>query len=438
MMETVCDIVIIGGGPAGLMAAAAAGRLLPAGSRIQILEKEARIGRKLLATGNGRCNLTNISADPDCYLGNEPRFARGPLHRFSVAAVMSFFRELGLETRTDSEGRVYPWCNQAAAVLDVLRLELHRLNIEISVDQRVETIERHEPLYIGAKPISGAPAYEIRTSSGKKYLTEVVILATGGLAAPKLGSDGSGYKLAEKLGHELIEPKPSLVPICLETPLSKKCSGIRFEAVGGIRQQDTLLQTTRGEFLWTDYGISGIAAMELSRSISCSETEQGMKLELDLLPDMTETELRLWIDQRIKSHPDLICDSLLTGLLHRRLGEEIVKLGISNRVLPTLAVSRLKSEHIDELVNCIKCCQIDITGIRDWDQAQVTAGGLDVKQFKPDSMESRVNPGLFAVGEIVDIDAPCGGYNLQWAWSSGWLAGFKAAGNLLRQSEGSL
>ncbi len=437
-METVCDIVIIGGGSAGLIAAAAAGRLLPAGHRIQILEKESRIGRKLLATGNGRCNLTNVSADPDCYLGSEPRYARGPLHRFSVAAVMSFFTELGLETRTDSEGRVYPWCNQAAAVLDVLRLELHRLNIEISVDQKVERIERREPLYIGARPINGAPTYEIITSKGKRYLTNVVILATGGLAAPKLGADGSGYELAGALGHELIDPRPALVPICLDTALSKKCSGIRFEAVGGIRQNETLLQTARGEFLWTDYGISGIAAMELSRSVSCSEDTGSMKLELDLLPDMSEAELRSWIDERIKLHPDLICDSLLTGLLHRRLGEEIIKLGISNKILPTLAVSRLKTEHIDELVNIIKCCQFDISGVRDWDQAQITAGGLDVKQFRPDSMESRINPGLFAVGELVDIDAPCGGFNLQWAWSSGWLAGFKAAGLLLRQGEGNI
>lgn len=437
-METVCDLVIIGGGPAGLMAAAAAGRLLPAGSRIQILEKEARIGRKLLATGNGRCNLTNIAADPDSYLGSEPRFARGPLHRFSVAAVMSFFAEIGLKTRTDSEGRVYPWCNQATAVLDVLRLELHRLNVEIAVDQQVRIIRRREPLYIGAKPLNGAPAYEIVTSSGKTYLSETLILATGGRAAPKLGADGSGYILAGELGHDLIEPQPSLVPLCLDFALSRKCSGIRFEAVGSIRQEDTLLQTVRGEFLWTDYGISGIAAMDLSRSVSCSESGGQIVLELDLLPDMSEIELRTWLDERIKLHPDLVCDSLLTGLLHRRMGEEIIKTGISNKVLPTLAVSRLQPEHIDELVKCIKNCQAEVTGVRDWDQAQITAGGLDVRQFKPDSMESRICPGLFAVGELVDIDAPCGGYNLQWAWSSGWLAGFKAAGALLRQRDTNL
>lgn len=434
-METVFDLIIIGGGASGMIAAAAAGRLLPDGSKIMILEKESRVGRKLLATGNGRCNLTNLSADPDCYNGSEPRFARGPLHRFSVAAVLSFFTELGLKTRTDSEGRVYPWCNQAASVLDVLRLELHRLNIEVVVDQKAIGLDRREPLYLGAKPLSGAPSYEIKTASGKNYYTETVILATGGRAAPKLGADGSGYHLAGDLGHELIDPLPSLVPICLDFPLSKKCSGIRFEAVGGIRQEQTLLQTSRGEFLWTDYGISGIAAMELSRAVSCASDSSQIKLELDLLPDMTEAELRLWLEERIRLHPELITDSLLTGLLHRRMGEEIVKNGLSNKVLPTLAVSRLKPEHIEEIVISVKNCQAKITGVRDWDQAQITAGGLDVRQFRPDSMESKICPGLYAVGELLDIDAPCGGYNLQWAWSSGWLAGFKAAGDLLRQRE---
>lgn len=429
-MHVTYDIIIAGAGAAGMMAAISAGRLLESG-KIVILEKEKRPGRKLLATGNGRCNLTNINADPDDYFGDEPRFARGPLHRFSTAAVLSFFSELGLKTRVDDQGRVYPWCNQSAAVLDVLRLELHRLGIEIITEQGVTSVDQVGSLFIGDKPLNREPEFEVKTANGKIYRARKVIMATGGLAAPALGADSSGLEIAEKLGHDLRKTMPALVPLELDSHISKKLSGIRFEAVASILQNESEVMRARGEFLWTDYGVSGIAAMEVSRAVSAYDGSSTILF--DLLPDMSNEEIVSWIKTRIAQHPDLIVDSLLTGLFHRRMGEELIKHSISNSVIPTLEAVRLKTEHIVKIADCLKSLKIKVIGTRSWDQAQITVGGLDVRNFRPDSMQSRICEGLFAAGEVLDIDGPCGGFNLQWAWSSGWLAGFKAAGDLLKQ-----
>lgn len=434
MTDTVYSVLIVGGGASGLMAGIAAARLLPETHKVVILEKEKKIGRKLLATGNGRCNLSNMSCDADSFNGMEPRFARGALHRFSVAATLSLFEELGLLTRKDESGRVYPSCNQSSAVLDVLQLELHRLNCEIVTEQEVCLIQREEPLYFGSRPFGDSASFKVETSRGRTYRTSKIILATGGMAGPALGSNGSGYVLAGEFGHQLTDPLPAIVPLCLDHPIAKKCSGIRFDGRADLLADDRTIASSSGEFLWTDYGISGIAAMDLARDVNMAlkGDVKNLQISIDFLPSLSLQQLLVWLRQRREMYSDLSCDSMLTGIFHRRIGEELVRAGIKNSVLATLSASRLSEEHLESLAAVIKSFRMNVRYTRDWQQAQVTAGGLDVKGFFPDRMESKLCAGLYVSGELIDIDGPCGGYNLQWAWSSGWLAGFKAAGELLK------
>jgi predicted Rossmann fold flavoprotein len=434
MSETIYSVLIAGGGASGLIAGIAAARMLPDHHKVIILEKESKIGKKLLATGNGRCNLSNSFCDADSFHGSEPRFARGALHRFSVAATLSLFEELGLMIRKDDSGRIYPYCNQSSAVLDVLRLELHRLNCIIETDRNVCRINREEPLYFGSRPYDASACFAVETDQGRTYRANKVILATGGLAAPALGSNGSGYELAGEFGHQLISPFPAIVPICLDHPIAKKCSGIRFEARAELIVDENRIAASSGEFLWTDYGISGIAAMELARdvNIAIADGDRKLSLEIDFLPAVSRQELLQWLRQRRENNSDLSSDSILTGIFQRRIGEELVRAGINNSVLTTLSVARLNDQHLEGLADIIKALRLKVISTRDWQQAQVTAGGLDVREFYPDRMESKLCSGLYAAGEIMDIDGPCGGFNLQWAWSSGWLAGFKAAGEQLK------
>ena len=434
------DLVIVGGGAAGLVAAIEAARTLRyVGSgqskrtafRIMVLEKNEKIGRKLLATGNGRCNLTNRTASPDSYHGNDPRFSRGALFRYDVQATLDFFLSLGLPCREEGEGRIYPSCQQAAAVLDLLRQELDRLQIDIHTNAQVSGLEPVQPLYLGDVPLSALPQWRITTTDGFAVQAPQVILATGGQASPNLGSDGSGYKLAAHAGHQLVKPRPALVQIETAGRKTAALSGIRVEAGLILRQNQAQVASELGEVLFTDYGLSGIPILQLSRKIGelLADGKGKLQIELDLLPEFTASEIADLIDQRRKLNPELPVTELLTGLVHKKIGQQIVRETLSlSQAAPVRSLDR---SHVTALSRTIKQYDLLVTGTRDFSQAQVTAGGLDCSEFYPDRLESRLAPGLFAVGELLDIDGDCGGFNLQWAWSSGRLAGYQAARQIL-------
>ncbi len=446
------DLVIVGGGAAGLAAAIEAARTLRDDSsrqprktayRILVLEKNDKVGRKLLATGNGRCNLTNKTASPDSYHGRDPRFSRGALFRYGVSATLDFFLSLGLPCREEGEGRIYPACQQAAAVLDLLRQEADRLQVEFMTAANVNGLEQIPPLYLGEVSMSGPAQWRLTTAEGYEVQAPRIILATGGQASPNLGSDGSGYKLAAHAGHQLVKPRPALVQIETAGRKTASLSGIRVEAGLSLYQNQARVASELGEVLFTDYGLSGIPILQLSRLIGellAQGSAQGsaqskaldkgkLEIRLDLLPELTAAEISDLIENRRKLNPELPVGELLTGLVHKKIGQQIVRETLPlNQATP---VRSLGHSHVTDLSRVIKQYDLLVTGTRDFSQAQVTAGGLDCSEFHAERLESKLAPGLFAAGELLDIDGDCGGFNLQWAWSSGRLAGYQAARQII-------
>jgi len=369
------DLIIIGAGASGLAAAITAAQ---ADSRVLLLERMPRAGKKILATGNGRCNVSNRHAAAHDYHNRD--FAAPALQAFGAAECEAFFHTLGLALWEDAEGRFYPRSNTAASVLDALRFGAQRAGVEILCDEAVAQLAQ--------------------TNSGflvnNKWRARRVIIAAGGCAAPAQGSDGSGFALLQELGHAIVPPKPALVQLKCISPLLPALKGVRVRAAATLVHNGEILRHTEGEILFTDDGLSGIAAMELSRDVRL-----GCIVKLDLLPEYSHEQL-----QHLLAKWQTIAERPLAGLLPKRVAEAV-----------------LKSEQ------SAKKFAFPVVGTRDFSHAQVTAGGANVEEFNPHTLQSYKVPGLFACGEVLDVHGGCGGFNLHWAWASGVLAGLHATAN---------
>ena len=386
-------ILIIGGGASGMMAALTASQ--NSQNEVLLVERQSRMGRKLLATGNGRCNLTNVHMDLSHFYGEQKNFCAYALEQFGTEETLDYFRSLGLLTVTEPSGRVYPYSDSANSVLDVLRLPLEqRQNVEILPGREILSLKKKKDLFYAK-------------TAEEELTADRVIVCAGGLAGAKLGGTEMGYKLLASFGHSRTKLYPSLVQIKTDTNLVRSLKGVRCEArvkYGRI--------VKRGELQFTDYGVSGPVIFELSRGAV------GGELEIDLLPDLSEGEIMAFLQNRISSMPALKAEDLLTGLLHNRLGRTILRgCGISLEQ-PCGSIYAL-----DRVVSMCKALTLTVLGTMGMEQAQVTAGGIRTEEFDPETLESRLCAGLYAAGEVLDIDGDCGGYNLQWAWSSGHLAG---------------
>ncbi len=397
-------IGIIGGGASGMAAALAASE--NANARIILLERQARVGKKLLATGNGRCNLTNIHTSLERYHGQQVDFANFALSAFPWDETVQWFHSLGLYTVTEVSGKVYPYSDQANSVVDILRLNLNRPNITLRTGFEVERIRRDQDGFV-------------LSSREESIFCNRVIVACGGLAGTKLGGSMSGYKLLMKLGHKATKLRPALVQLKSGSGILSGLKGVRAECTAEIYHGDTLFAKSRGEIQFTEFGLSGPVIFEISRDV-CSQPGKW-NCRLDLLPDHSQTELKTQLQRRKMTN--LPTDELLTGILHNRLGRVLTQLaGISMN-----GVCRdLTDEKLEAVCALVKGLEVPLTEPMGMDSAQVTAGGLLTEQFDPQTMESRLLPGLYVCGELLDIDGDCGGYNLQWAWSSGHLAGVSA------------
>ena len=393
-------VLIIGGGASGMMAALTAAE--DSNNKVTLLERQNRVGRKLLATGNGRCNLSNIHADISHYHGHDPAFVRKAFAAFSVEDTLSYFRTLGLLTVTEPSGKVYPFSDQANSVVDVLRFALEQRGVDVRCGCEV--------LSIGKK----ARGYQAKTAD-ESFFGDKLILACGGSAGSKLGGTDWGYKLLASVGHSVTHLRPSLVQIKTDTAITKSLKGVRADAGITLKQNGQVVAVNQGEVQFTDFGISGPAIFEISR-----QAEADGLLLLDLMQLLTDEELLSDLIQRRSNSPDLPGEELLTGLLHNRLGKVILK--VSGIHLPELTKEYTDGE-LTRIARTVKFFPMTVTGVMGLEQAQVTAGGVPTSEFRPDTLESRMNPGLFVTGEVLDIDGDCGGYNLQWAWSSGRLAG---------------
>ena len=395
-------IGIIGGGASGMMAAIAAAENKNAD--VHIFERQARVGKKLSATGNGRCNLTNRSPAP--YMGEAPDFGNFALTSFGVAETLRYFARLGLYTVTEESGRVYPYSDQANSVVDVLRLGLEKENITVHLGCEIEKAEKTQD------------GFRLFTTEGD-YFCNKLIIACGGIAGSKLGGTMSGYRLLSAFGHKSTRLRPSLVQLTSDSAFLPSLKGVRANGEVKILRDGALFAQSLGEIQFTEKGLSGPVIFEVSRD-AC-EGRGKWVAEIDLLPDVTEETLTNML--RVRKNTHLSSEELFTGILHNRLGRVVTKeAGIGN-----CPISYLSEQELTEAAQMCKHFSFRLTGTLGMEAAQVTAGGVLTKDFDPQTMESRLMPGLYACGEVLDIDGKCGGYNLQWAWSSGHLAG-KSAG----------
>lgn len=404
------DVIIIGAGASGLMAAITAAR---GGSSVLMLERKEKAGKKILATGNGKCNYTNRVQKPECYRSNDSAFVMKVLSCFDVQKTLLFFEELGIYPK-ERDGYYYPNSEQAASVQQVLLLECERLGVTIRCNEQAKEIL--QPEYTVITEDSDQKQY--------RYQGHKLILAAGGCASPQMGSDGSGYQLAKALGHTILKPLPALVQLKSPNKCCKTASGVRTIAKVTAMADGKQLSEEVGEIIFTDYGISGIPVLQISRFIAKALADsKNTMLKLDFLKDITEEELMVLLKKRISHNPALSFEEMMIGLLNHKLNYFLIKEAGSD---PTMQVGRVTEKELKALIRQMKGFQLPINATNSFDQAQVCAGGVSTKQINPDRMESLLHKGLYFAGELIDVDGTCGGYNLQWAWSSGYVAG-KAA-----------
>ena len=418
---------MVGAGASGLMAARRAGSALKRAGRGGVLLAEGgpKAGKKLLATGNGRCNLTNLRIAPERYHGDVEE-AAALLAAYPAGKVLSEFEKLGLLCRTDSEGRAYPNSLQAAAVLRALRVSC--------AEAGVETV-------CGFETVSITPersGFLLRAADGRELWTKACILACGGMASPKHSCGEKGYRLAESLGHSVTELSPSLAPLKSPRKMLRALKGMRCKAGAALYRDGRKLYAESGEVLFGDGTLSGICVFNLSARLRQAGRRGNLEVRLDLLEEFPLPELLAYLKRLQKEHPGWPAGELFSGVLNLRVGEELVKsLGIG-REKP---LSALAPTELEQAAEAAKDLRFPVTGPGPWESAQVTAGGVPLREVDPRTMESKKVPGLFLTGELLDVDGDCGGYNLHWAWATGMAAGdaavrFLGAGGSARKQRG--
>lgn len=398
------EIGIIGGGPSGMMAAITASE--SGTNHVTLFERHNRLGRKLAVTGNGRCNLSNSNLSIKNYHGNTASFPQNALNAFTAKDTIEFFNGLGLLTVTESNGKIYPYTDQANSVVDVLRFALSRKNVEIKTATDVQAVRRSNR------------GFSLQTTGGV-YECDKLIVAAGGLAGTAYGGSLSGYNILRSFGHHCTKLTPALVQLVVHESFVKGLKGIRANASVKLSSGDAVIDRASGEVQFTEYGLSGPAVFEVSRE-AAKYVKSGCCICLDLLPDYPEEKLISALCIRVSQYPDLLCGDLLTGFLQNRLGRVLLHInGISEN-------TKISSLGWNELTNIAKSVHHLVFSVKDtmgMESAQVTAGGICTDEFSSTTLESKIIPGLYAAGEVLDVDGDCGGYNLQWAWASGKLAG---------------
>ena len=398
------DVAVIGGGAAGLAAAIAAVRR---GRSVCIVDRMPRLGKKILVTGGGRCNLGNERLDPAAFSGTNPELTASVFARFGTDKIIGFFEDLGLRIYSDA-GRLYPATNQASSVLKILELEIGRQGIEVLTECEPVAVKR------------GKTSFDLPCTGGRTIEARMVILAGGGRSYPALGANGSAYALARALGHRLIEPVPSCVPLLVKDRMCHFLQGQKVRARAEAWVDDQPAARADGDALFTAYGISGTAVLDVSTEISVAlnrEKKSRAEIRLDLLPDMHLALLKKELAQRLSrrwAEADLV-----SGLLPEKFGRTV-----ADWIPAGTAAAEKKAAG---LAAALKDKRFPVQGTRGWNEAEFTSGGIDAREIEIERLESKLVPGLFLAGEILDVQGPRGGFNLSWAWASGTLAG-QAAG----------
>lgn len=400
------ELIIIGGGAAGSMAAILTKDM---GIDVAILEGSDRILKKLLVTGNGRCNITNEYIESSRYHSDNPNFFIPALEEFKVSDTINFFLSLGLPLVTLEDGKMYPMSLQASSVVDILRLAINDREIPVYLNSKVKNIKYKKSKFI------------IETSNGEIYESQKLLLSCGGKSLPSSGSDGSGYYLAKSLGHSIINPLPALVQLKLDYKNLKALSGVKFNGIAEIYVNNELKRCEFGEILFTDYGISGPPILQLSRIASYALSKDSkVFVRINIMHTMNEETLENFFEGHfsIFSHRS-VHDSFI-GIINKKLIPILLKeAGINNIHKPCWDLEYKEKRNIYKL---LKRWDFKVIGTNSFANSQVTAGGVNTNEVNPNTMESKLIPNLYFAGEILDVDGDCGGFNLQWAWSSAYTA----------------
>ena len=399
------NIIVIGGGASGILAAIIARRNQ---ANVTILERNIKIGKKILATGNGRCNFTNATATENDY--NHPEFVSKAFQAFSPTKTFTFFEELGIAPKVEDQGKAYPLSEQASSIVDVLVYELNRLGVKVITEAYVKEIKKSNNLFT------------VILDNGNTYTADKVILSAGGKAMPSSGSDGSGYQLAKTLGHHTTHIFPALVKLKLDSPYLKQLDGVKFPGRVELIHRNLVLQVEQGDILFTKSGISGPTILQLSRKANAFLAQ---KEEVWVKVILVNLLTRKDVEKRLSLSLNKPIDFSLVGLIHKKIIPSILKeAGIHN---PSMLVSSVPNKEKNKLVNLLFDWRFLVKESHGFEDAQVTAGGIQISEIDRETMESKLVKGLYFTGEIIDIDGLCGGYNLQWAWSSAYLAGMHAS-----------
>lgn len=402
------NVTIVGGGASGMMAAITCAS---AGAKVTLLEQNDRVGKKILSTGNGRCNYTNLRQEPSCYHSENPSFPWGIIQQFNEKKTIDFFQQLGIVPKS-RDGYLYPNSDQASSVLDVLRMECRRLRVEIRTDCKCTEI----------RPVKSG--FRIKTKSGTLCAGRV-ILAAGSAASAVAGSGDSGYLLARQLGHRLVPVVPALVQLRCKEDFYKSISGVRIQGEAAIFADDVLIARDKGELQLTNYGISGIPVFQVSGAAAAALQEgKTVKAVLDFMPELGWEPFLAFLRERVRTRPEKTLEEFFVGLFPKKLCDLWIRL---SRIPRSQPVSSLEERQIKELGLLIRQFETMVTAANPFSQAQVCRGGVDTRDVHPRTLESRLIPGLYFAGEVLDVDGLCGGYNLQWAWSSGYVAGKEAS-----------
>lgn len=410
------DIAVIGGGASGLMAAAAAAytcRNQNTHAKIVILEKNARVGKKILATGNGRCNLTNMSVKSDCYNG-DAGFIEPILQRYSAKKIIRVFGAMGLVCRELDGGRVYPYNLQASCVLNILRRQLDFYKVETVCGFSVSQVVK-------------SPSGFVISSPGGSVIARRVIFASGGMACPQSGSDGKCFNILKALGHSPTKLFPALVQVRTPPDRVKALKGVRSMAAVTLKLDGKPVKTAEGEVQFTENGLSGICVFELSRFVGELKNAGNMEICLDFTPEYTMENVFSMLKNECETMQNLPALQLTEGFLNKAVGSEIIKSVLKE---PSKTAGALSETEIRRIAETVKSFSFPVTGTLSWDKAQVTAGGVPLSEVNAD-MSSKVCNGLYLCGELLNIDGCCGGFNLHWAWASALAAGESAAQGLI-------
>lgn len=405
------EILVIGGGASGIVAAIVSKDM---GSDVAILEGSDRIGKKILTTGNGRCNITNENLDLNKYHSDNKDFPKATLEIFDQNKTIDFFYSLGLSLTTLDHGKMYPLSLQASAVLDVFRFALEERCLPLYFDTKVVDIKKIKN------------HFQVSTSNDLIFECNKIILCTGGKSAPNTGSDGSGFNLAKALGHNLIPAVPALVQLKLSYKGLKSLSGIKFDGSVHLYVGDKFTREETGEILYTDYGISGPPILQLSR-IAAYNLRKGHSvfLKIDMIPNISKKNLKNLLENYWGTFYYRSVTNSFIGLINKKIISTLLKqAGVIDIHKPCCD---LTWEEKDSIINLIKNWCFQVTDTNSFANSQVTAGGIDTNGVDSITLQSKLIPGLFFAGEVLDVDGDCGGYNLQWAWSSAYIAALNAS-----------